>query len=79
MIFHNACMMTRALHRLRADGMQVNPEAVAALSPYIRAHITRVGQYTLDLSRTPPPLDYNLPILSAISGDDLTTGAAADD
>jgi TnpA family transposase len=57
LIFHNVCMMTRALHKLSADGVQVDPEAVAALSPYIRSHISRFGQYTLDLSRTPPGAD----------------------
>ena len=29
LIFHNVCMMTRALYKLRADGMQIEPEAVA--------------------------------------------------
>ncbi|MBV9602489.1 MAG: transposase [Chloroflexi bacterium] len=46
LIFHNVCMMTRALYKLRADGMQIEPEAVAALSPYVRSHINRFGQYT---------------------------------
>jgi TnpA family transposase len=79
LIFHNVCMVTRALHKLRADGVSIEPEAVAALSPYIRSHISRFGQYTLDLSRTPPPVDYELPILGSVSSDDqLATGVAAD-
>jgi hypothetical protein len=64
LIFHNVCMMTRALHKLRAEGVPVEPETVAALSPYIRAHITRFGQYTLDVSRTPAAIDYELPIFT---------------
>jgi Tn3 transposase DDE domain-containing protein len=64
LIFHNVCMMTRALDKLRSEGVQINPEAVAALSPYTRSHISRFGQYTLDLSRLPPPVDYELPVLS---------------
>jgi len=36
--------MTRALYKLRSDGVQIEPEAVAALSPYIRSHISRFGQ-----------------------------------
>ena len=64
LIFHNVCMMTRALHKLRADGVPIEPEAVAALSPYIRSHISRFGQYTLDLSRTLAPVDYDLPFLT---------------
>jgi TnpA family transposase len=62
LIFHNVCMMTRALHKLRAEGVPVEPDAVSALSPYLRAHITRFGQYNLDLSRTPAPIDYELSI-----------------
>ena len=80
LIFHNACMMTRGLHRLRADGVHIDPAAVAALSPYIRSHISRFGQYTLDVGSTPPPVDYDLPILSPMdSGDQLASGVAADD
>jgi TnpA family transposase len=78
LIFHNVCLLTRALHRLHADGVQVDPEALAALSPYIRTHITRFGQYTLDLSRTPAPIDYDLPILGA-TDDQTRIGVAAND
>jgi TnpA family transposase len=80
LIFHNVCMMTRTLNKLRADGAQIDPEAVAALSPYVRSHISRFGQYTLDLSRKPPPIDYELPILGSIGPDDqLAIGPAGDD
>jgi hypothetical protein len=64
LIFHNVCTMTRALYKLRAEGLPIEPETVAALSPYIRAHISRFGQYTLDLSRTPAPIAYELPIFT---------------
>jgi hypothetical protein len=64
LIFHIARMMTRALLKLRADGVQIDPDAGAADSTYIRPHITRLRRYMLDLSRTPPPVDYDLPILS---------------
>jgi hypothetical protein len=33
----------------------------------IRCYISRFGQYTLDLSRTPPPVEYELPILSTLT------------
>jgi Tn3 transposase DDE domain len=73
-------MMTRALHKLRADSVQIEPQAVAALSPYIRSHISRFGQYTLDLTRMPPPIDYDLLVLGPTDGpDQFTTTAAADD
>jgi hypothetical protein len=57
-------MMTRVLHKLRAEGAPIEADGVAALSPYIRSHISRFGQYNLDLSGTPAPLDYDLPILA---------------
>jgi hypothetical protein len=72
-------MMTRALLKLRADGVQIDPDAVAALSSYIRPHITRLRRYMLDLSRTPPPVDYDLPSSARWTQSALTTGAAADD
>ena len=75
LIFHNVCQMTRALHTLNGQGMHIEPEAVAALSPYIRSHINRFGLYSFDLSRQPLAIDYELPIFSngAISAPTLTT------
>jgi len=78
LIFHNVCMMTRVLHQLSADGVPVEADTVAALSPYIRTHINRFGQYTLDLSRTPAAIDYDLPILletEAIDHPETVAGA----
>jgi len=69
LIFHNVCMMSRALYTLRAEGAQIEPETVAALSPYIRSHITRFGQYTLDLTRTPAPIEYELLIFTDGDGE----------
>ena len=39
------------------DGHPVTPALVACLSPYIREHIRRFGQYALDMSDLPRPLD----------------------
>jgi len=68
------CTMTLALYKLRAEGLPIEPETVAALSPYIRAHISRFGQYTLDLSRTPAPIACELPIFT----DGITVVAASE-
>jgi len=57
-------MMTRALHKLCAEGVPIEPETVAAINPPIRAHIGRFGRYTLDLSRQPEPINYELPIFT---------------
>ena len=79
LIFHNAWTMTRVLHQLQVDGVSVDAEAVAALSPYIRTHINRFGRYQLDLSRIPPAVDYDLPILAPADAAAGHLASAADD
>ena len=71
--------MTRVLHKLRADGVPVEADTVAALGPYIRSHINRFGQYNLDMSRTPAAIDYNLSILPSLddSGEPAPTTSPA--
>jgi len=39
------------------DGHRVTPALVAYLSPYMREHIRRFGQYVLDMEETPCPLN----------------------
>ncbi len=62
LIFHNVHTITRALYKLRAEGLPIEPETVAALSPYIRAYQpirpvhARPG--------TPAPIAYELPIFT---------------
>src|SRR6266571_2723091 len=70
LIFHNVCMMTRVLHRLRAEGVPVEADTIAALSPFIRSHINRFGEYKLDMGRAPAAIDYDLSILEATDTDD---------
>jgi hypothetical protein len=50
LIFHSVCMVTRALHKLRAEGVAIGADAVAALS-HIRSHVSRFGQYNLGRCR----------------------------
>jgi TnpA family transposase len=64
-IFYNVCALTRVLHDLAQQGCVVDEEAVAALSPYQTEHINRFGRYHLDLSRKPPPIDYDTPIFNS--------------
>jgi TnpA family transposase len=49
--------MTTVLSDMAADGQPVTPALVACASPYIRGHILRFGQYALDMSDLPSPLD----------------------
>jgi len=40
----------------------MHAEAIAALSPYITQHIIRFGRFTLDRTRRPLPLDFDVPL-----------------
>ena len=59
-IFYNVHAVSRLLRSLKEEGYQIEPEVLAALSPYITPHINRFGLYALDMSRQPPTLDYRL-------------------
>lgn len=59
-IFANAALMTHALNELASEGHRIDPEAVAALSPYITERLVRFGLYHLDRTRPPKPLTYQV-------------------
>lgn len=63
LIFHTAIGMTRALDEIAANEHRaaITPEALAGTSPYLNEHLNRFGSYELDLSKTPPPLPFELP------------------
>lgn len=52
----NVADMTDALVAMAEDGLPVTPSLVAGLSPYMREHIRRFGQYVLDMDDLPSPL-----------------------
>ena len=51
----NVVDMTTALTGMMADGLVVTEQQVARLSPYLREHIRRFGQYVLDMEEELPP------------------------
>ncbi|MEU7633029.1 Tn3 family transposase [Nocardia sp. NPDC049220] len=60
-IFHNALDITDVVRRHVADGWTMTANQHAALSPYLRAHISRLGAYATDeLTRQHDPLDHAL-------------------
>lgn len=63
LIFYNVCAMTKVLHKMRKEGMPINSDTLTRLSPYLTGHVSRFGEYRLDLNRQPPPIDYQLPII----------------
>jgi TnpA family transposase len=68
LIFYNVFEMTRILQELISSGYAIDEEIMGSLSPYITKHINRFGRYSLDLNRTPPSVNYDLPLIPIRSG-----------
>ena len=69
LIFYNVFELSRILHELLQEGMKIEPEAIAALSPYWTQHINRFGRYSLDMDRCPPPINFGIPVVAPKSSD----------
>lgn len=65
-IFYNVFEMSRILNELLQEGYNIDPKAVAGLSPYGRWYLNRFGKYDLDVNRQPPKLQFDVPVFSAI-------------
>ncbi len=64
-MLHNVADLTDVLSGMIGEGLPVTPELVSRLSPYLREHIRRFGQYTLDMDEQPPALQPRpLPIFT---------------
>jgi TnpA family transposase len=61
-IFHNVFTLSRLLAGLQKESFALEPEAIAALSPYLTQHINRFGNYQLDMEQRPPELVYDFGI-----------------
>jgi TnpA family transposase len=59
-IFSNVALLTDALNELASEGHRIDPETVAALSPYMTQHLVRFGLYHMDRARRPKPLTYQV-------------------
>lgn len=52
----NVVDLTKVLNTMASEGYGVTRELVGRLSPYLREHIRRFGQYRLDMEDKPEPL-----------------------
>jgi hypothetical protein len=59
-IFQNVVDLTEILQQLKREGYLWERDDVAALSPYITAHIKRFGDYFFDWEQVPHALDERL-------------------
>ena len=62
-ILYNVEKMTNVLKQLAEEGVSINKELLAGLSPYRNTNINRFGDYNLDLEREVAPLNFNIKIL----------------
>jgi hypothetical protein len=62
-ILHNVEAMTGVLKEMQGEGLRIDEEILAGLAPYRTEHINRYGDYTLDLERKLPPMNYKSRIL----------------
>ena len=53
----NVLDMSAAIRQLTMTGVIITTQAVAELSPYLRQHIARYGEWSVDVEEAPPPLD----------------------
>ncbi len=60
LIFHTVVHQTKAVNKLKAEGMDIPDEVLASLSPYWRDHLNRFGVFTLDMERNTTEIDYKL-------------------
>ncbi len=55
-MLHNVSDLTDVLTGMAAEGWPLTKELIGRLSPYMREHLRRFGQYMLDMEILPPPL-----------------------
>lgn len=63
-IFQNTVDISAAVRSLVEEEYQVDRELLSTLSPYLTRHLKRYGDYVVDLTTIPEPLDFavSLPI-----------------
>ena len=55
-MLQNAVDMTSAIYEMIQEGYPVTSEALGTLSPYMREHIKRFGEYVVNIDVAPPPI-----------------------
>ena len=70
-------VISDVLHQLNQEGIEFDEQVVAALSPYLSQHINRFGRYQLDLTQPPPPLNYDIQVITRRSKKRTTTNMIA--
>lgn len=74
-IFHNALDIAEIVRQLQAEGMDIAPEDLAQLSPYLTEHIRRFGEYSIhELGDEPDAYEPRLDVdFTPLRGDEPAT------
>lgn len=59
LILHNVCTLTRLLSQLAKGGHTFDEATIGQISPYLRHHINRFGDYVLNMDRGEPLPTYD--------------------
>ncbi len=73
LIFYNVHAISKVLEELNQEGADLDEQAVGALSPYLRQHVNRFGQYQLDVTQPPPALNYDIQVITSPSKKEKVT------
>ena len=58
-IFHTVVHQTKAVNKLRQEGMDIPDEVLTGFSPYWRDHLNRFGVFTLNMDKNSTDIDYD--------------------
>jgi len=60
LIFHTVVYQTKAINKLRQQGVEIPSEVLSGISPYWTEHINRFGIFELDMQKSIPEIEYDL-------------------
>jgi TnpA family transposase len=60
LIFHTVVYQTKAVNKLRGQGIEIPDEILTGISPYWTEHLNRFGVFQLDMQKMMPEIEYDL-------------------
>ena len=66
-ILQNVVDMTNIINELIESGIEIDPENLVHLCPYLTKSLKRFGEYSIDTEITPPPFNELINILNTVN------------
>ena len=60
LIFHTVVYQTKAINKLRGQGIEIPNEILSGISPYWTEHLNRFGLFQLDMQKMMAEIEYDL-------------------